>query len=139
MTAFLAACTRQLPHPPTTPVEFCDDAQATGSTDELGNTLTTCTDITNYNNFYEFSYGKEDIASLSRDFNTSPWIVTVGGLVNKPGTFSVDELIKEYQPEERIYRMRCVEGWSMVVPWIGFPLSRLLQDQFLAHPCRRCL
>ncbi len=127
-TAFLAACTRQIPGTPTAPPAFCDDAKATGTADELGDKLTTCNDVTNYNNFYEFSYGKEDIARLSRNFKTSPWMVSVGGLVNKPGSFSVDQLINEYQPEERIYRMRCVEGWSMVIPWIGFPLSRLLRD-----------
>ncbi|MFC1964707.1 protein-methionine-sulfoxide reductase catalytic subunit MsrP [Chloroflexota bacterium] len=129
-TTLLAACTRQTPDIPTTttPPTFCDDAKAASTADELGGRLTICDDITNYNNFYEFSYSKEDVASLSRDFKTSPWMVTVGGLVNNPGSFSVDELTKKYQPEERIYRMRCVEGWSMVIPWIGFPLSRLLQD-----------
>ncbi len=132
-TAFLAACTRQTPGmpttgTPTTSAEFCDGAEAAGTADELGDNLTTCNDITNYNNFYEFSYGKEDVAKRARDFKTSPWTVTVGGLVNKPGSFSVDELIKKYHPEERIYRMRCVEAWSMVVPWLAFPLGRLLQD-----------
>ena len=132
-TAFLAACARQTPDIPTSPTPsttpaFCDGAKATGAADELGDELTTCDDITNYNNFYEFSYGKEDIAKLSRDFKTSPWMVTVGGLVDKPGSFSVDELIAKYQPEEHIYRMRCVEGWSMVIPWTGFSLGRLLKD-----------
>ncbi len=127
-TAFLVACTRQTPGIPSTPPAFCDDAKATGTTDELGDKLTPCNDVTNYNNFYEFSYGKEDVASLSRNFKTSPWMVTVGGLVNNPGSFSVDELTNKYTPDERIYRMRCVEGWSMVIPWIGFPLGRLLQD-----------
>jgi sulfoxide reductase catalytic subunit YedY len=127
-TAFLAACTRQTPGIPSTPPAFCDDARAVYTTDELGDELTPCVDVTNYNNFYEFSYDKEDVVSLSRNFKTSPWKVTVGGLVNKPGSFSVDDLVNKYQPEERIYRMRCVEGWSMVIPWIGFPLGRLLQD-----------
>ncbi len=126
--AFLAACTRQNTGIPTVPPAFCDDAKATGTADELGDKLTTCNDVTNYNNFYEFSYGKEDIARLSRNFKTSPWMVSVGGLVNKPGSFSVDQLVNKYPPEERIYRMRCVEGWSMVIPWIGFPMGRLLQD-----------
>ncbi len=127
-TAFLAACTQQIPDTPSVPPAFCDDARAAGTADELGDELTSCNDVTNYNNFYEFSYGKEDVRILSRNFRTSPWMVTVGGLVNKPGSFSVNELIQKYQPEERIYRMRCVEGWSMVIPWIGFPMSRLLQD-----------
>lgn len=127
-TSFLAACARQTPGMQTTPPAFCDDARAVGTADELGDELTPCNDITNYNNFYEFSYDKEDVAVLSRNFKTSPWMVTVGGLVNKPGSFTVNQLVDRYQPEERIYRMRCVEGWSMVVPWIGFPMSRLLQD-----------
>jgi len=127
-TAFLTACTRQNPDIPAQPATFCDDAQASGSADELGDKLTSCEDVTNYNNFYEFSYGKVDVATLSQDFKTSPWTVTVGGLVQKPGSFSVDELVKKYQPEEYIYRMRCVEAWSMVIPWLGFPLGRLLQD-----------
>ncbi len=127
-TAFLAACTRRTPDVANTPPSFCDDAKAAGTADELSAKLTTCKDITNYNNFYEFSYEKENVAFLARNFKTSPWLVTVGGLVNKPGSFSVEELINKYQPEERIYRMRCVEAWSMVIPWRGFPLSRLLQD-----------
>jgi len=127
-TAFLAACTRQIPDTPTTTPAFCDNARAAGTNDELGDELTPCNDVTNYNNFYEFSYGKEDVASLSRNFKTSPWMVTVGGLVNKPGSFSIDELVEKYRPEERIYRMRCVEGWSMVIPWIGFPMGKLLQN-----------
>ncbi|MFC2022006.1 protein-methionine-sulfoxide reductase catalytic subunit MsrP [Chloroflexota bacterium] len=140
-TAFIAACTRQDTGITTTPPELSDN-KTTGTrtttpepvdiepaiADELGDKLTTYNDIISYNNFYEFSYEKEDVVSLSRDFKTSPWMVTVGGLVDKPGSFSVDELINKYQPEERVYRMRCVEGWSMVIPWFGFPLSRLLQD-----------
>ena len=129
-TAFLAACTRQTPSISTTTTtrSFCDDATAASTSDELGGKLTSCNDVTNYNNFYEFSYGKPAVASLSRNFKTSPWTVAVGGLVNNPRSFSIDELVKKYQPEEYIYRMRCVEGWSMVIPWIGFPLGRLLQD-----------
>jgi sulfoxide reductase catalytic subunit YedY len=126
--AFLAACTKQTPIIPTTPPDFCDDVKASSNSDELGDKLTPCNDVTNYNNFYEFSYGKEDVASLSRDFKISPWMVTVGGLVRNPSSFSLKELEKKYQPEERIYRLRCVEGWSMVIPWIGFPLGKLLQD-----------
>ena len=107
---------------------FCDDATSTGTEDELGNRLTTCEDVTNYNNFYEFSYNKEGISRLTNNFKTTPWTVTVSGLVNNPGTYSVDELVQKYMPVEYIYRMRCVEAWSVVVPWTGFPLNRLLQD-----------
>jgi sulfoxide reductase catalytic subunit YedY len=88
--------------------------------------LTSIEDITNYNNFYEFSTNKQAVASASRGFVTRPWTVAVEGLVNKPGTFDLDELLK-FPQEERVYRLRCVEGWSMVIPWIGFPLAMLLE------------
>jgi sulfoxide reductase catalytic subunit YedY len=88
--------------------------------------LTPLQDITNYNNFYEFSTSKRSVASAARGFITRPWSVSVEGLVNKPRTFDLDELLKLPQ-EDRIYRLRCVEGWSMVIPWIGFSLSKLLE------------
>jgi len=81
--------------------------------------------ITNYNNFYEFDTSKSGVARAAKGFVTSPWSVSVEGLVNKPRVFDLDELLK-IQQEERIYRLRCVEGWSMVIPWIGFPLKTLL-------------
>lgn len=87
--------------------------------------LTPVEDITNYNNFYEFSTNKAGVAPESKGFISKPWTVSVGGLVNKPKTFDLDELFK-FPLEDRIYRLRCVEGWSMVIPWIGFPLSLLL-------------
>ena len=87
--------------------------------------LTPFEDITNYNNFYEFSTDKGSVASEAKGFISRPWSVSVEGLVNKPRTFDLDELLKLPQ-EERIYRLRCVEGWSMVIPWVGFPLSKLL-------------
>jgi sulfoxide reductase catalytic subunit YedY len=99
-----------------------------GNTDELGNPLTPYDTVIGYNNFYEFTTNKEDVAEVSKNFTTHPWSVTVGGLVNKPGTYSIDELIKRFSPEERIYRLRCVETWSMVIPWIGFSLKKLLDD-----------
>ena len=82
--------------------------------------------ITHYNNFYEFSTDKEGVAAASANFETKGWQVAVEGLVNKPKVFTLDELLKISPPEERIYRMRCVEGWSMVIPWAGFSLSKLL-------------
>ena len=82
--------------------------------------------ITHYNNFYEFSTDKEGVASAAEDFDTKGWQVSVEGLVNKPKVFALDDLLKISPPEERIYRMRCVEGWSMVIPWAGFSLSKLL-------------
>jgi methionine sulfoxide reductase catalytic subunit len=82
-------------------------------------------EITNYNNYYEFSTNKTSVADAAKDFVTRPWTVEVDGLVEKPQTFDIDDLLKIEQ-EERIYRFRCVEGWSMVIPWVGFPLKKLL-------------
>lgn len=90
--------------------------------------LTTFESVTNFNNFYEFSTYKEAVAKLSEGFKTSPWAVTVGGMVAKPKTFGVEELLGKFAQEERIYRMRCVEAWSMVIPWQGFPLAALLKE-----------
>lgn len=99
--------------------------QASAETDELGNELTPYSTITSYNNYYEFSLSKGTVADLARDFKTSPWEVEVGGLVHEPRTFTMEDLLK-FEPQERIYRLRCVEAWSMVIPWIGFPLWKLL-------------
>ncbi|MBI4180521.1 MAG: protein-methionine-sulfoxide reductase catalytic subunit MsrP [Chloroflexi bacterium] len=96
-------------------------------TDELGDKITPYKDITHYNNFYEFSLQKEDVADLAKNFKTSPWTVTVGGLVRQPQTFDIDDLRRRFPAEERIYRLRCVEAWSMVIPWEGFPLAKLLE------------
>lgn len=84
-------------------------------------------DAAGYNNFYEFSTGKEEVAPLAKDFRTRPWSVSVEGLVKKPRTFSIDELIKLFPLEERVYRLRCVEAWSMVIPWVGFPLAEFIK------------
>ena len=94
--------------------------------DELGNPANTFEEITNYNNYYEYSLNKEAVAPLSENFTTSPWTVEVYGLVNKPATFGIEDLLKLFPQEERIYRLRCVEGWSMVIPWQGFALASLL-------------
>lgn len=83
--------------------------------------------ITSYNNFYEFGVGKSDPKENSQHFKPTPWTVKVDGLVGKPKEFGLEELMK-LQLEERTYRMRCVEGWSMVIPWIGFQLSALLDQ-----------
>ena len=95
--------------------------------DELGNPVNSFQDITNYNNYYEFSTAKDAVNPLSANFQMSPWEVEVSGLVRNSRKYSVDDLIKKFQPEERIYRLRCVEAWSMVIPWIGFPISKLLK------------
>lgn len=89
---------------------------------------TSLQDITHYNNFYEFGTGKEQPAELARDFRTSPWTVAVEGAVAKPRTFDLDSLMKIAPLEERIYRHRCVEAWSIVVPWIGFSLNELIKQ-----------
>ena len=98
-----------------------------GSADELGASLTSYEAITNYCNFYEFTTRKEGVAKLAQGFRTSPWTVEVGGLVHNPKTFDLDDLFK-FAQEERIYRLRCVEAWSMVIPWVGFPLAKLLDE-----------
>jgi len=85
-------------------------------------------DITNYNNFYEFSTNKERVAVAASDFITRPWTVEVNGLVHKPKTFDIEEIIKFAPLEDRVYRLRCVEAWSMVIPWLGFPLADLLNQ-----------
>jgi sulfoxide reductase catalytic subunit YedY len=90
--------------------------------------LTSLAAITNYNNFYEFDTDKSGVASTAQNFITRPWQVAVEGLVNKPKTFDLDDLLKIAPQEERIYRLRCVEGWSMVIPWVGFPLNALLNQ-----------
>ena len=96
--------------------------------DELGNPANSYEDITHYNNYYEFSQDKEGPAQLATRFVSSPWQVTIGGLVKKPVVVDVEDLRKKYDQEDRIYRLRCVEGWSMVIPWMGFPLSKLLKE-----------
>ncbi len=99
-----------------------------GKTDELGDKLNTYDDITNYNNYYEFSTDKTSVAPLSVNFPNHPWTVQVYGLVNNPKTYAVEDLIAKFPPQDRIYRLRCVEAWSMVIPWQGFPLASLLKE-----------
>src|SRR5262245_20522412 len=94
------------------------------STDEA---LTPYKDVTQYNNFYEFGTDKSDPATLAKDFRTTPWSVVVEGEVNKPATYHLEDLLKSFALEERIYRLRCVEGWSMVIPWIGVPLGEVIK------------
>ena len=84
-------------------------------------------DITTYNNFYEFGTDKADPSKYAHKLTTRPWVVDIGGLVAKPGMYDFDELIKNISLEERIYSFRCVEGWSMVIPWLGFSLSEVLK------------
>jgi sulfoxide reductase catalytic subunit YedY len=88
--------------------------------------VTKQSDATTYNNFYEFGVNKSDPAANAGSLKTSPWTVKVDGLVGKPGDYALEDILKPLTLEERIYRLRCVEGWSMVIPWIGFPLASLL-------------
>jgi methionine sulfoxide reductase catalytic subunit len=90
-------------------------------------TITPAKDVTTYNNYYEFSSDKSGPASLAQNFKTRPWKVTIEGLVPRKQVFDVDDIIKMAPPEERIYRHRCVEGWSIVVPWIGFSFNELIK------------
>ena len=123
--ALLAACAPNatesaLPHgqPVDLPAKF----------DELGDPANSYSDITNYNNYYEFTTDKGGVASLSQNLKTNPWTVEVYGLVNKPKTYGIEDLLNNFTQEERIYRLRCVEAWSMVIPWTGFSLASLLKE-----------
>lgn len=110
------------------PLAACGQESATGTSYTTNEPVTPYQDVTGYNNFYEFGLQKTDPARHSGDFNPRPWTIEVDGLVNNPRTFDIDDLIASQTIEERIYRMRCVEAWSMVIPWNGFPLSALLNQ-----------
>ncbi len=101
-----------------------NSAKSTFSTDEK---LTSREDVTSYNNYYEFGLDKDDPARNAHTLKVSPWTIKIDGLVAKPQEIGVEDLIKASALEERIYRMRCVEGWSMVIPWVGFPLADLIK------------
>ncbi len=118
--SILAACAPGLTPTPE------EEAIIVGETPAGEDILTPYESITNYNNYYEFSLSKERVAPLSKDFKTDPWQVEVYGLVKNPITFSMEDILAQFPQEERIYRLRCVEGWSMVIPWVGFSLSKLL-------------
>ena len=101
-----------------------DVAKSPFSTDESPNSYE---DITTYNNFYEFGTGKADPSVQARDFEPRPWTVTVEGHADRTGTFDFEDFIRPFDLEERIYRMRCVEAWSMVIPWVGIPLAAVVK------------
>jgi len=90
--------------------------------------LTPREDVTSYNNFYELGTGKADPARNAHRLVTEPWTVTVDGLCMNPGRYQLEDFLKPHALEERIYRMRCVEGWSMVIPWVGFELNRIIEQ-----------
>jgi methionine sulfoxide reductase catalytic subunit len=133
--ALLAACApASAPQQPASGQSNASGAPtATGSAsaglkDELGSPANTLDEITHYNNYYEFTEEKEPVADMSKNFKTSPWSVEVGGMVQKPTTYAIEDILKKFPAEERVYRHRCVEGWSMVIPWMGFPLNKLLKE-----------
>jgi methionine sulfoxide reductase catalytic subunit len=115
---------------PATPAATPDGKEpfASVATDELGDKLTPYKAVTTYNNYYEFSTDKDGPAVLAKDFKIAPWTVQVGGLVNRPATYGVEDLMRKFPPQEHIYRLRCVEAWSMVIPWLGFQLKNLLAE-----------
>ena len=127
-TLVLAACKGQ-PTATAVPTDSVGLETATSTTkDELGDSFTSFEAITNYNNYYEFSLDKEKVARLSKDFVTSPWSVAVRGMVNNPKVYDIDDIRKKFTQQERVYRLRCVEAWSMVIPWMGFPLAEILKE-----------
>ena len=93
----------------------------------LGEPLTSYDSITSYNNFYEFGTGKTDPSKNAHTLKTKPWSIVVDGLCRKPGTYNIEDVIKNNELEERVYRFRCVEAWSMVIPWIGIEFSNLIK------------
>jgi len=98
-----------------------------GQGEQLKDELTPFEDVTTYNNFYEFGTDKSDPAENAQGFKTKPWSVRVEGLVSKPATYDLEDFIKPHKLEERVYRHRCVEAWSMVIPWLGFPMGDLIK------------
>ncbi|HEX2697688.1 MAG TPA: protein-methionine-sulfoxide reductase catalytic subunit MsrP [Anaerolineales bacterium] len=127
-SALLAACVPGSSGSGENPTQDPAFAAYVGKTDELGSPLNSYDDITHYNNFYEFSTNKEAVNPLSADFVSHPWSVEVSGLVNNPKTYAIEDLLSKFPQEDRIYRLRCVEAWSMVIPWRGFPLASLLKE-----------
>ena len=123
-SALLAACSPGA-SAATEPASATPDLPA--KQDELGDPANSYQDITHYNNYYEFTTDKEAVNPLSQDFKTEPWTVEVSGLVNNPKTYGIEDLLK-FPQEERVYRLRCVEAWSMVIPWTGFALASLLKE-----------
>ena len=93
-----------------------------------GEIITPYEDVTRYNNFYEFGMDKSDPSSNSGEYKADPWSVEIAGEVAKPGNYNLEDILKPHALEERIYRLRCVEAWSMVIPWIGFPLADLIKQ-----------
>jgi len=114
--------------PPVTETPTAEITNVEANTlDDSAGTLNSFEDITNYNNFYEFSTDKRAVAKRAQKLVTRPWTIEVDGLVQKPKTFDIEEVLR-FPQEERVYRFRCVEAWSMVIPWVGVPLNSLLDQ-----------
>jgi sulfoxide reductase catalytic subunit YedY len=127
-TAYALAACGISPTEPGIPSLTNEAGVTPSSTIELTDRLTPYETITNYNNYYEFSFNKEEVAKRAVNLITSPWPIEITGLVDNPQIIDASELLTRYSLEERIYRLRCVEGWSMVIPWNGFTLSKLQND-----------
>lgn len=121
----LAGCSEAAPPPPPSKVAISPEQAKSGF--RTSEELTRYEDVTSYNNFYEFGSGKADPSQARKTLRTTPWRVLVGGECEKPGTLELGDLLKGLKPEERVYRLRCVEGWSMVIPWLGVPLASVLK------------
>ena len=111
--------------PETPQGKLSDISSSIYSTDEKTNSIV---DVTTYNNFYEFGTNKDDPYKNSKNFKTRPWSIEVSGHAEKTGVFNLEDFIKPHLLEERIYRMRCVEAWSMVIPWVGIPLAKIVKQ-----------
>jgi sulfoxide reductase catalytic subunit YedY len=104
-----------------------DGTQGASYPTEPGDKLNSYEDITSYNNFYEFGTDKEDPKENAHTLRTRPWTVEVAGLVKKPATYHLEDLVKPHKLQDRVYRLRCVEAWSMVIPWQGIPLAEMIK------------
>lgn len=136
----LAACSQESAQPDSTQPTSTTNVDVAGdqdteptnasmtSVDELGDPVNSFEDITNFNNYYEFTIDKQRVARLAENFKTRPWAVEVSGLVSNPKIYDIEQILANFTSEERIYRLRCVEGWSMVIPWLGFPLKNILDE-----------
>jgi sulfoxide reductase catalytic subunit YedY len=124
LLATLPGCAEAEPPPPPKASVSAADAKAGFRTDEVP---TRYEDITTYNNFYEFGTDKGDPSRAAKTLRTSPWTVAVDGECARPGRIALEDLVRGLAPQERVYRLRCVEGWSMVIPWLGVPLGEVLK------------
>ncbi len=126
--ALLAACNTDLPAEESAAAPVDPETAAAQQASIPAAEMTDYEAATNYNNYYEFTTDKEGVTKLAKDFKSDPWTVEVSGMVNNPKTYGIEDLLSGFDQEERIYRLRCVEAWSMVIPWNGFSLASLLKE-----------